>query len=124
VSEAQIERVVARFYAAVRGHPVLGAVFGVHVTDWPEHEEKIGRFWRNALLLQRQYDGNPMQTHRAAGNVKAEHFTIWLGLFDQTLETELPPELAQAWSAIAHTIGRGLRYGLQQGQSEGEVPTF
>ncbi|MFD1808309.1 hypothetical protein ACFSHQ_09780 [Gemmobacter lanyuensis] len=37
-------------YAAVRAHPVLGPVFAHHVTDWPAHEEKISRFWRNAIL--------------------------------------------------------------------------
>ncbi|MCR8724234.1 group III truncated hemoglobin [Frigidibacter sp. ROC022] len=112
VSEAQIDRVVARFYARIRAHPALGPIFAGHVSDWPAHEEKIGRFWRNALLLQRSYDGNPMQVHRAAGDVKARHFPVWLSLFDQVLEQELPPELAQAWSALAHRIGRGLSFGL------------
>ena len=112
VTEAQIDRVVAQFYARVRAHPALGPVFAAHIADWSAHEEKIGRFWRNALLLQRCYDGNPMQVHMAAGNVKAEHFPVWLSLFDTVLENELPQPLAQAWSALAHRIGRGLSYGL------------
>ena len=51
VTEAQIDRVVAQFYSAVRQDPNLAPIFAAHVTDWPTHEEKIGRFWRNALLL-------------------------------------------------------------------------
>lgn len=93
-------------------HPELGPVFAVHVTDWPPHEEKIGKFWRNALLLQREYDGNPMQVHKAAGNVKTRHFAIWLSIFDEVLERELPVDLARAWSGLAHRIGRGLSMGL------------
>ncbi|EKE43660.1 hypothetical protein OCGS_2392 [Oceaniovalibus guishaninsula JLT2003] len=115
VTPAEIDRVVARFYARVRRDPDLGPVFAAHVADWPSHEAKIARFWRNALLLERSYDGNPMQVHAAAGNVRAEHFPIWLRLFDATLEEELPLTLAQTWSAMSHRIGRGLSYGLPTG---------
>lgn len=94
----------------------------MHVSDWPTHEEKIGRFWRNALLLQRCYDGNPMQAHIAAGNVKGEHFPVWLSLFDEVLNQELPQSLAQAWSALAHRVGRGLSYGLPQEGGKASIP--
>lgn len=122
VSEPQIDRVVSRFYGSVRAHPTLGPIFAAHVADWSAHEEKIGRFWRNALLLQRCYDGNPMQAHMAAGNVKPLHFPIWLSLFDAVLEQELPKPLAQAWSALAHRIGRGLSFGLPQQSGEASIP--
>lgn len=122
VTEAQIDRVVAGFYAKVRVHPALGPIFAAHVADWTAHEEKIGRFWRNALLYQRSYDGNPMQVHQAAGNVRARHFPVWLSLFDAVLDQELPPHLAQAWSALAHRIGRGMSYALPTEHSEGGVP--
>jgi hemoglobin len=121
VTEAQIDRVVAHFYGRVRTHPVLGPVFGAHVADWPAHEEKIGRFWRNALLYQRVYDGNPMQVHRVAGDVRVAHFPVWLRLFDEVLARELPAETAQAWSALAHRIGRGLSFGLPP-ESGSDVP--
>jgi hemoglobin len=120
VSEAQIDQVVTAFYARIRAHPDLGPVFAAHVTDWPPHEEKIGRFWRNALLYQRCYDGNPMQIHKQAGNVKARHFPVWLSLFDAVLIEELPQALAQSWSTLAHRIGRGLSYGLPQ--ESGAIP--
>ncbi|SDZ19847.1 hemoglobin [Jannaschia faecimaris] len=122
VTEAQIDRVVEQFYRHTRAHPDLGPVFAVHVADWPAHEAKIGRFWRNALLLQSCYDGNPMQIHKAAGNVRTWHFQIWLKLFDAVLERELPDELAQAWSALAHRIGRGLSMGLPQEDGDSGVP--
>lgn len=122
VTEAQIDRVVSQFYAHVRAHPALGSVFAAHVADWPTHEEKIGRFWRNALLLHRCYDGNPMQVHMAAGNVKALHFPVWLSLFAAVLERELPQPLAQAWSALAHRIGRRLSYGLPQEGESAHMP--
>ncbi|MFD1882225.1 group III truncated hemoglobin [Paracoccus pacificus] len=113
VTPEQIDRVVAVFYAAVRRHEVLGPVFGNHVTDWPAHEEKIARFWKNAILYERNYGGNPMQVHLAAGDVRAAHFAPWLALFDETLRRTLPAETAAAWSTLAHRIGAGLRMGVE-----------
>lgn len=112
ITAAEIDRVVADFYAAIRTHTALGPVFAAHVTDWVAHEEKIARFWRNAILMERSYDGNPMQAHRNAGNVRPGMFAPWLALFDSVLTRNLAPETAAAWSALAHRIGQGLRYGV------------
>ena len=99
ISQDQIARVVATFYACVREHPALGPVFAAHITDWPAHEAKITRFWRNAILHERVYDGNPLAAHRAAGNVRLGMFSVWLGLFDSVLKLELPADTAAEWSA-------------------------
>lgn len=115
ITADEIARVVARFYDAVRHHPGLGPVFAAHVTDWPGHEAKIAAFWRNAILLERSYDGNPMLAHRQAGNVKGPMFPVWLGLFDSVLNRELRADQATAWSALAHRIGSSLRMGVEGG---------
>lgn len=113
ITAGQIDQVVTVFYAAIRRHEVLGPVFARHVKNWPEHEEKISNFWKKAILHQPLYDGNPMRVHMAAGDVRADHFPLWLALFDETLRRTLPPEPARAWSALAHRIGRGLRMGVE-----------
>ncbi|AUH34456.1 group III truncated hemoglobin [Paracoccus tegillarcae] len=113
ITADQIDQVVKVFYAAIRRHEVLGPVFGGHVEDWPSHEEKIAGFWKKAILYQPGYDGNPMQVHMAAGDVRPEHFTLWLALFDETLRRTLPADAAAAWSQLAHRIGRGLRMGVE-----------
>jgi len=112
VTRPQIEAVVEEFYDLIRRHPGLGPVFAAHVTDWPAHEEKIVRFWANAILYERSYDGNPQQVHVQAGDVRPGQFEVWLALFDGVLQRQLPPETAAAWSALAHRIGRGLRMGV------------
>ena len=119
ITPAQIDAVVADFYALVREHPGLGPVFARHVTDWPTHEAKIARFWRNAILYERSYDGNPMMAHLAAGDVRPGMFDPWLGLFDGVLRRNLPPETAAAWSDLVHRIGRSLRSGLVQSATNG-----
>ena len=109
----QIERVVKVFYAKVRNDAVLGPVFQAHVTNWPAHEDKIARFWQNAILREAVYSGNPMVSHRAAGNVAPEHFSRWLALFEEALAECLPPDLSHDWSILAHRIGRSLKMGLE-----------
>ena len=112
IADAEIDRVVEVFYDRVRAHHILGPIFATHVQDWPAHEEKIGRFWKGAILHQAGYDGSPMMAHRLAGNVGPEHFPIWLGLFDDTLRSTLnDPVAAAGWSALVHRIGQGLRMG-------------
>lgn len=112
ITAAEISRVVAVFYARVRAHPVLGPVFAAHVSDWPEHEEKIAGFWRNAILRERSYSGNPMRVHVSRPDVKAEHFPMWLGLFHEVLRAELPERTALQWGALADRIGEGFRTGV------------
>ena len=112
ITAAEIDHVVSVFYAQVRRHPVLGPVFDAHVSDWPEHEGKITRFWRNAILREKSYNGNPMRVHVSRSNIKAEHFPQWLELFHQVLTEELPAPTAQAWAALADRIGEGFRTGI------------
>lgn len=114
ITHEQIDQVVARFYARVRSHPDLGPVFANHVGDWHPHEAKIASFWRNAIGLDRKFDGNPQQAHMAAGDIKGEHFALWLALFDEVLNDTMPCEIALAWSALAHRIGRALKMSIDQ----------
>jgi Truncated hemoglobins len=123
VSEEEIDRVVARFYERVRAHSMLGPVFAVHVDDWPAHEAKVARFWKNAILRKPGYDGSPMQVHRAAGNVRPGMFSAWLAEFDKVVRAELDPAQAEGWSALAHRIGRSLRQGVVERETfAGGIP--
>ncbi|WP_323037429.1 group III truncated hemoglobin [Pararhodobacter sp.] len=119
ITAEQIDTVVADFYANIRVHPTLGPVFAAHVTDWPEHEAKIARFWRNAILFERSYNGNPMAAHHAAGNVRPGMFEPWLALFDTVLRRNLPAQTAASWSALVHRIGFALRSGLVDSSTKG-----
>jgi len=112
ITAQEIDRVVALFYAEIRQHATLGPVFAAHVDSWPEHEEKIAGFWRNAILRERNYSGNPMRVHVATPEIQPEHFADWLGLFHQVLHQTLSDHQAQAWGALADRIGEGFRTGI------------
>ncbi|WP_299352208.1 group III truncated hemoglobin [uncultured Shimia sp.] len=124
ITADQIDQVVGVFYARVRQHPELGPVFAAHIApeDWPAHEEKITRFWRNAILKERCYDGQPMRVHLERPKVQTKHFTVWLELFDQTLTELLPAESALAFSNLAHRIGDGFRFGIEARDRRADQP--
>jgi len=123
ITRPQIERVVARFYAAVRADATLGPVFAAHVADWPGHEARVADFWANTILHERRYDGTPIAVHVRAGNVRPGMFSPWLALFDAVLAAELAPEQAAAWSALAHRIGRSMRAAVVgRDTHEGGIP--
>lgn len=126
VSRAQIEVVVKAFYARVRDNPVLGPVFFESLSRdadiWRVHEERIARFWANAILHERSYDGNPMMVHSGISALKPQMFDVWLTLFTKTLYDVLPDQPAHAWSELAHRIGRGLRMGVEQAQQPQNGP--
>lgn len=129
VTRDQIDDVVAAFYERIRQHPVLGPIFNdtiaAHGETWPNHEAKIARFWANAILFEREYSGNPMAAHLAVPRIQPQHFSVWLGIFDQTLQDVLPPNLARAWSELAHRIGHGLRSGIEMyRRPESQPPTL
>ena len=129
ITATEIDTVVTEFYARVRADETLGPVFFQSLPPlrpaWMEHEEKIAAFWRNAILFERSYIGNPQRVHAQREAVEPEHFAVWLTLFDEVLNEKLTPELAEAWSALAHRIGRGLKMGVEQSRRpEGAVPIF
>lgn len=125
VDREKIAKVVSIFYERVRADHALGPIFAERVDNWLEHEDKITRFWANALLFERSYSGNPMRAHMDAGNVRPAHFESWLTLFDEVLKTQISSPQREQWSALVHRIGRGLSFGLSEFQKEsGEPPSL
>ena len=116
VSRADIEQVVTLFYKRIRSHPTLGPVFAQSIPStseaWNPHEAKIANFWANAILHERSYSGNPMAVHMSTPHVHADHFPIWLDLFEASLRDTLRPDQANSFNALARRIGRGLQMGL------------
>lgn len=111
LTEADIARVVDRFYEAVQHHPTLGPVFAPAVHDWPEHKATLVRFWSSIALKTASYRGQPMAMHRPHP-IHAGHFADWLALWEATVRAELPAPHAAAFVDHAQRIARSLMYGL------------
>lgn len=82
-----IKLLVNTFYNTVRNNEVLGAIFNDRIGDrWPEHLEKMYRFWQTVLLEEHTYYGSPFPPH-AQLPVDKLHFDTWLGIWHQTIDT-------------------------------------
>jgi len=80
-----IKVLVNTFYGKVRNDSLLGDIFnGVIQNRWPEHLEKMYRFWQTVLLEEHTYYGRPFPPH-AKLPVEQKHFDAWLKLWHETV---------------------------------------
>ncbi len=81
-----IKLLVNSFYDKVKADKLLGPVFNERIKDrWPEHLDKMYRFWQTVLLGDHTYYGSPFPPH-AQLPVSHEHFVKWMELFTATAD--------------------------------------
>ncbi|HLS70695.1 MAG TPA: group III truncated hemoglobin [Chitinophagaceae bacterium] len=102
------------FYGKIRKNPLLKDIFNEVIQDrWPEHLDKMYRFWQTVLLGEHTYNGAPFIPH-AYLPVEKEHFDTWVGLFNETVDTYFWGELAEKakWqgSRMAEMFLNKIRY--------------
>ena len=120
LDEALISDLVDGFYAKVRNDPELGPIFaqaiGSDDADWVTHLATMKRFWSSVALHTGVYSGQPMVVHgKVRDNIgfDANHFPIWLSLFEQTVHEMCEGEEASKWLIDrARRIADSLRLGL------------
>ena len=89
-----IKLLVNTFYGKIRDNQLLGPIFNGIIGDrWPEHLEKMYRFWQTVLLGNHTYFGSPFPPH-AKLPVDKEHFDTWLGLWHATIDEHFTGEKA------------------------------
>jgi len=90
-----IKLLVDSFYGKVRKDEMLGPIFNQRIGDkWPQHLQKMYRFWQTVLLDERTYYGSPFLPH-ANLPVEKEHFNHWLKLFFETIDENFIGEKAE-----------------------------
>ncbi len=90
-----VKLLVNTFYESVRADPVLSPIFDERLGDcWPQHMEKMYKFWQTVLLNEHTYYGSPFTPH-ALLEVDHSHFQKWIALFRQTVDTLFHGERAE-----------------------------
>lgn len=114
IDAAFIDRLVETFYGRVQAHPRLGPVFDGRLAGrWPEHIDKMKRFWSSVAFKNGAYGGKPVQAHLGVEGMAADLFPEWLALFSDTLADIAPSEEARDWfMATAERIARSLTLSL------------
>ena len=111
--EADLERLVARFYAKVRSDERIGPLFNGAVADWPEHLERLTAFWSSVMLTSGRYKGNPLAVHmRHAPAIAPAMFDRWLELWRETAGETLDATDAAAVIQKAERIAESLKLAL------------
>jgi hemoglobin len=114
VTESSIALLIDRFYAAVRGDPVLAPVFegAIGEAEWPEHLETMRRFWSSVMLTSGRYSGNPVAVHRAVRGLERPMFARWLALFEATVHDLFTARPAAEFVTKANRIATSLQIAL------------
>jgi hemoglobin len=107
-NEADVERLVRRFYQAVIPDPQLGPIFHDFGVDWSVHIPKLVDFWAFRLLDRPGYRGNAVGAHQAVldrcpfGDAELER---WLELWEETVDELFVGETASRAKERAHLAG-------------------
>ncbi len=89
INEESIAKLMEIFYEKIRKDkdlsPIFNASVGTSDEEWKAHKAKIGNFWQGMLLGTGDYNGQPLKKHLDLPPFAQEFFTIWLGLFEESL---------------------------------------
>tara|TARA_R100000365_G_scaffold2899_1_gene9023 strand:+ start:1450 stop:1887 length:438 start_codon:yes stop_codon:yes gene_type:complete len=118
ITDPDIARLVAVFYARAREDEILGPVFNRAVHDWDEHIAQITDFWSSIMLRTGRYSGRPLNPHLRLP-IQAEHFDRWLSLFEQTAREIFTPEITHEFMIRARRIADNFELAI--GNMRGEI---
>lgn len=108
-------KIVHRFYATVRADAVLGPIFEAKLAGrWDMHLSKMVDFWTSVTMQTGAYSGRPHAAHAGLG-LTAEHFTRWLALFAQTVDSCCTGYASALFYDRAQRIADSLQIGLNIG---------
>ena len=111
IDEAMIETLVRTFYGKIRDDAVLGPIFAAKITDWEPHLQRMCAFWSSVALMSGRYQGQPMRMHMPLP-IDAQHFDLWLALFQETAQEVCPPAAADHFISRARQIAQSLELGI------------
>ncbi|HTN37365.1 MAG TPA: group III truncated hemoglobin [Arachidicoccus sp.] len=115
---------VDNFYDKVRKDPLIGPIFDERIKDrWPEHLEKMYRFWQTVLTEDHTYFGSPFNPH---ANLPVEwmHFEKWLELFGQTIDEHFIGEKATEARWRAQKMAEMFNFKIQYYKNNDSKPIF
>lgn len=108
-----IKLLVDSFYSKVRQDQQLGPIFMDKIGDrWPEHLDKMYRFWQTILLNEHTYSGSPFM-HHAKLPVGKEHFEQWLLLFFETIDETFEGAAADEAKLRASKMAEMFQYKIE-----------
>jgi hemoglobin len=107
-----IKLLVDTFYSKVQKDDYIGPLFNERIGDrWPEHLEKMYRFWQTILLEVHSYSGSPFPPHKQLPVAK-EHFDRWMQIFTATTDSLFAGPLAEEAKLRAKNMAEMFNYKI------------
>ena len=107
-----IKLLVDTFYSKVQKDEFIGPLFNVKIGNrWPEHLEKMYRFWQTILLDEHSYSGSPFPPHKQLPVAK-EHFDRWIEIFTATTNSLFVGSLADEANLRAKNMAQMFNYKI------------
>ena len=107
-----IKLLVDNFYSTVQKDAFIGPIFNEKIGNrWPEHLEKMYRFWQTILLEVHSYSGSPFPPHKHLP-VDKEHFDRWMEIFVATVDTLYEGPIADEAKMRAKNMAEMFNYKI------------
>ena len=117
-----IQLLVDSFYGKIRDDEKLGHIFNGIIKDrWPEHLEKMYRFWQTILLDDQTYFGSPFVPH-AKMPVDKTHFEQWIKLFSETVDENFVGEKAEQAKWQGQRMAEMFHYKIEYIKNSSTTP--
>jgi len=117
-----IKLMVDTFYSNVRKDELIGSIFDEKIGDrWPEHLEKMYRFWQTILLEEHTYSGSPFPPHKQLP-VEKQHFTRWMEIFTSTIDSLFAGPLAEEAKFRGQSMAEIFNHKIEYFRHEAKHP--
>lgn len=114
-----VRQLVDTFYGKVQQDEMLAPIFNSRIQDrWPEHLEKMYRFWQTLLLEEHTYFGAPFPPH-AKLPVEHLHFEKWLTLFQDTVNELFTGEKSEEAKWRGNKMAQMFEWKIEQYRKTG-----
>ncbi|TRX40031.1 group III truncated hemoglobin [Flavobacterium restrictum] len=114
-----IKLLVNSFYSKVQEDALIGPIFNEKIMGrWPEHLEKMYRFWQTILLEEHTYTGSPFPPHKQLP-VNTQHFDRWMALFTETVDHLFTGKLADDAKLRAQNMAQMFNYKIEYFRNAG-----
>lgn len=112
-SLGDIKLLVNTFYAKVQDDDLIGPIFNQKMLGrWPEHLEKMYRFWQTILLEEHTYSGSPFPPHKQLP-IDQSHFDRWMELFTSTVDFLFVGKIAEEAKIRAANMAYMFNYKIE-----------
>ena len=117
-----IKLLVDTFYSEVQKDALIGVIFNEKIGNrWPEHLEKMYRFWETILLEVHTYTGSPFPPHKELPVAKT-HFDRWMEIFTKTTDRLFVGPIADEAKLRAEKMAEMFNYKIEYFRNAGQKP--